>query len=242
MLATMTDFFPKARDPDVFPPSVSQFSVTIPSDAALSDAAPPARLGVIDLPARLGPAQPKRRMQFLAGRVCARGAIERIRPNLSTWALPQDGDGCPMWPQELVGSISHSANVATAAVALRSDARGLGVDVEPVMSREAAADVAPLVASDDETRRVAQTAGLGRLEALTLVFSAKESLFKALFPPTRRHFDYLDCEVVRLDLEARVLFLTFKPPFDAVFGAGEFSGRYALADGDVWTGVLVPTT
>ena len=109
-----------------------------------------------------------------------------------------------------------------------------------MLSREAAADVARLVASDDEMRRVTQAASLGPLETLTLVFSAKESLFKALYPLTRRRFDYLDCEVVRLDPRARGFFLSFKPPFDAVFGKGEFSGRYALARGDVQTGVLVP--
>ncbi len=138
-----------------------------------------------------------------------------------------------------MGSISHTATLATAAVALLSDARGLGVDVEPVMSREAADDVARLVAAHDETRRVAQAAKLDPLETLTLVFSAKESLFKALYPSTRRHFDYLDCEVVRVDSEARRFFIAFRPPFDAVFGAGTFSGRYALA-GDVQTGVLIP--
>jgi enterobactin synthetase component D len=233
----MTDLFPKARDPDVFPSGVAQFSVTIPSDAA-----PPRRLAGIELPATLERARAKRRIQFIAGRVCARGAIEQVRPNDLIGAIPQDTDGCPIWPQGFVGSISHSATFATAAVTLRSAARGLGVDVEPVMSREAADEVAPFVASGDETRRVAQMASLDPLETMTFLFSAKESLFKALYPPTRRHFDYLDCEVVRLDPRARAFSIRFKPPFDAVFGAGEFSGRYALADGDVQTGVLVPPT
>jgi enterobactin synthetase component D len=237
MLAIMTDFFSKARDPDVFPPGVSQFSVTI-----LSNDTPPPRLGGIELPEPLERAHAKRRIQFFAGRICAREAIEQLEPNVSILSLPPDAEGCPLWPDGLVGSISHTAAFATAAVGLRSEAHGLGVDVEPVMSREAAAEVARLVALDDETRRVARAASLDPLEALTLVFSTKESLFKALYPPMRRHFEYLDCEVVRLDPRARRAFLRFKPPFDAVFGAGEFSGRYALANGDVATGVLLRPT
>ena len=237
MLATMTDLFAKAADPDVFPAGVAQFSVTIPADAPA-----PERLTGIELPPTLERAPAKRRIQFLAGRVCAREAITRLRPGLSISALPQDADGCAIWPEGLVGSISHSADFATAAVALRRDARGIGVDIEPVMSREAVADVARLVALEVETRRVEQGANLSSLEALTLVFSAKESLFKAFYPATRRHFDYLDCEVVRLDPRARGFVIRFKPPFDAAFGAGDFSGRYALTGGDVQTGVLVPPT
>jgi len=76
-------------------------------------------------------------------------------------------------------------------------------------------------------------------EAQTLVFSAKESLFKALFPPTRRRFDYLDCALVSLDPQARRFVLRFRPPFDMGFGAAEFEGRFELADGEVLTGVLI---
>ncbi len=176
--------FPKARDPDVF--FGGRFAVQ--RDDPVGRRAAARRLAGIELPATLERAHAKRRIQFLAGRVCARGAIEQVRPNVSIGALPQDADGCPIWPDGLVGSISHSATFATAAVALRSDAYGLGVDVEPVMSREAAADVARLVASDDEMRRVTQAASLGPLETLTLVFSAKESLFKALYPPDAAPF------------------------------------------------------
>ncbi len=235
MLATMTDCFPKARDPDVFPPGVSQFSVTIPADASAVR-----RPAGIELPATLERAAARRQIQFLAGRVCAREAIERLRPNVPVGALPQDEDGCPVWPEALVGSISHAETFATAAVARRSDARGLGVDVEPVMSREVAAEVARLVASDDEIRRVVRAANLDPLQTLTLVFSAKESLFKALYPPTRRRFDFLDCELVRLDPEARGFGIRFHAPFAAVFGKAEVWGLYTLADGEVRTGVLVP--
>ena len=234
MLASMTDGFPRTRDPDVFPAGVSRFSVTIPADAAEV----PTVAGV-ELPPSLERAVTRRRIQFLAGRVCAREAIGRLAPGTSVGALPQDQDRCPVWPDGMVGSISHSARFATAAVVHASEARGLGVDVEPVMSIEAATDVAATIASEDETRRVAEAAGLDPLQILTLLFSAKESLFKALYPPTRRHFEFLDCELVRLDPEARGFALRFRPPFDVLFGAAEIAGRYDLAKGEVRTGVVV---
>ena len=227
--------FPRARDPDVFPPGVSRFSVTIPADAA-----PVPTVAGVELPAVARTRRARRRIQFLAGRVCAREAIGRLATGRRSGAAAGSRTAARSGRTGFVGSISHTARFATAAVAHASEARGLGVDVEPVMSREAAADVAATRRRRDETRRVAQAAGLDPLESLTLVFSAKESLFKALYPPTRRHFDYLDCELVRVDPGARGFSIRFRPPFDAAFGAAEFAGRYELADGEVRTGVLVP--
>ncbi len=234
MVADVTSMFPRARDPHVFPPFVSQYSVIIPRDAD-----PALGAAGLSLPAALECAVPKRKIQFLAGRFCAREAIERLGSISYGGALPRDSDGCPVWPEDLVGSISHTDASATAAIARSAEARGLGVDVEFVMSREAADEVAPLVASEDETRRAAQAAGLNWLESLTLIFSAKESLFKALYPPSRRHFDHLDCEVVRIDPGGRRFAIRMRPPFDAAFGAAVFMGRYELTNGEVRTGVLV---
>ncbi|RBP18242.1 enterobactin synthetase component D [Roseiarcus fermentans] len=227
--------FSRARDPDVFPASVSRYSVTIPANPAPVGRAPP-----FALPAALERAVPKRRTHFLAGRVCAREAIARISGGWApAIALAQDADGCPVWPAGLVGSISHTEAFATAAVARSGEARGIGVDAEPVMSRKAAADLTGFVASEDEILRAAR-AGLDGLESLTLVFSAKESLFKALFPAYRRRFDYLDCELVGVDPATRRFSMRLKSPFDAAFGAAAFAGRYEAADGAVHTGVLAP--
>ena len=234
MMANVTPMFPSGRDPDVFPASVSQYSVTI------SEHVDPAR-GAEDLslPAALKSAVPKRKIQFLAGRFCAREAIKRLGPHSSGGALARDADGCPVWPRGLVGSISHTDAFATAAVARSAEARGLGVDVEPVMTSKSAHDVARLVATEDETERVARAAGLNRLESLTLIFSAKESLFKALYPPMRRRFDYLDCGVVRIDPAGRRFAVRFQAPFDVAFGSATFMGGYQLTGGEVRTGVLV---
>jgi enterobactin synthetase component D len=230
----MTDLFPRTRDPDVFPPSVSQYSMTIPAGAV-----PPPHPQGIALPPALERATVKRKIQYLAGRACARRAIERLMPAASVEAPPRGADGCPVWPEGLVGSISHTDAFATAAVAIRSEAIALGVDAEPVLSPEAAAEIARLIASEDEARRVAEVASFSRPQALSLVFSAKESLFKALSPPTRKRFEYLDCEVARLDARERRFVIRFFPPFDALFGAADFAGRYEFANGEVRTGVLL---
>jgi enterobactin synthetase component D len=235
MAPNVTETFPRAGDPDVFPPSVSIYSVTIPADAVENPGGPE-----VALPEALRHATAKRRIEFLAGRYCARRAMKGLAAGALPEAPPQDADGCPVWPPGIVGSISHTDQFATAAVVSSSGARGLGVDVEPVMSSDAAAELARLVASEDETRRVRQAADLTVAEALTLVFSAKESLYKALFPPMRQRFDYLDCEIIRVDRNERRFVACFRPPFEMAFGRADFEGRYELIDDEVRTGVVVP--
>ena len=230
----MTDIFHRARDPDVFPPAVSQFSVIVPEVDSTERSA-----DAIDAPAALAQATPKRKLEFRAGRACARRAIERIGFTVAAGALARDADGVPVWPDGVVGSIAHAGRLATAAVARASEAFGLGVDVEAVMSEQVAADIAGLIASDEESVLVTETLRLARLETLTLVFSIKESVFKALYPPTRRHFDYLDCAVVGLDPDGRRFAVRFRPPFDVAYGVREVTGRYEFSDGYVRTGAFV---
>jgi len=224
--------FPRAPDPDLFPASIAQWSVTIPADAAADP-----RLAALALPADLAGAVAKRKVEFLAGRICAGEAIARLAGTAPASPLPRDADGCPVWPAGLVGSISHAAGFATAAVASRADAGGIGVDVEPVMTPGAAAEVEGLVASGEELR-IARSAGLDPLAALTLAFSAKESLYKALYPARRRRFDYLDCALVGVDAPARRFSIRLAAPFGDASGA-PFAGRYQLTGGEIRTGVLV---
>src|SRR5208283_1858886 len=110
MAAKVTELFPRARDPDLFPPMVSRYSVTIPADAASA-----ARRAGVELPAALERATAKRVGEFLAGRFCARAAIEALA-GAPVELLPRGPDGCPVWPPGLVGSISHTDRFATAAV------------------------------------------------------------------------------------------------------------------------------
>ena len=187
-------------------------------------------------------AVPSRKVQFVAGRVCARLVLEQLTTAIPTGFLSRDLDGCPVWPESYVGSIAHATAFATAAAAPGHLAFGLGVDVEPVMSRDVAADVAAIVATPAEMRLVEEASRLDPLAALTLVFSAKESLFKALYPPTRTHFEHLDCQIVGLDPEKRSFVIAFHKPFNAVFGGGSFSGRYEVSDGEAKTGVVLLRT
>lgn len=130
-----------------------------------------------------GLAVAKRRADFLLGRWIAKRAVAAQWPGappLSAIAIRAAADGAPEAflagaPLPLVLSISHSAGRALAAV--RAAGSALGADLERVEPRS------PLLVDDffrdDEAAWVAACPAAERDRAITLVWSAKESVLKA---------------------------------------------------------------
>ncbi|MEG0007023.1 MAG: 4'-phosphopantetheinyl transferase superfamily protein [Aeromonas sp.] len=149
----------------------------------------------IALPHTLGRAVAKRQGEFLAGRLAARQALRPFGLADQEVAI---GEGrAPCWPVGMEGSISHSqlAGAGMALCAVRPGRAGLGLDLEAWLSEEQASQLWPGIVDKEEWERLAAgaaTADLSLAEGLTLVFSAKESLFKALYPRVGRYFDFLD--------------------------------------------------
>ena len=132
--------------------------------------------------AQLAKSGKKRQAEHLAGRIAAVHALRAFGEK----AVPGIGDRRqPLWPAGLYGSISHSGNTA---VAIASTAP-VGIDIEAIFTPHLADTLAHQAATDSELailRACPQPFPL----ALTLVFSAKESLYKALVEhdPTLAHF------------------------------------------------------
>ncbi len=85
-----------------------------------------------------------------------------------------------------------------ALVARATQLGGLGLDLETWLSNERAASLEDHIARPGELDALGE-ARSARGELLTLVFSAKECLYKALFPQVRRWFGFQDAEVCALD-------------------------------------------
>jgi enterobactin synthetase component D len=193
----------------------------------------------IELPPELAPAVPKRRAEFLAGRWCAREAI-RAHGLPVPVAIPIGAHREPMWPEALCGAITHAHGWAAAAVARRRDFMGIGLDCEVTMSAHTAANVRESIVLPGELA-VARGATPNDQVALTLVFSAKETLFKCLYPLVARFFDYLDARIVELDAAAARFTIRLEVPLGEAFPAGAtFAGQFFLAAGRVYTGLALP--
>ena len=191
----------------------------------------------ISLPPQLDRAVAKRKLEFLAGRSCAMLALARLVPPVYPPSIPIGDDRAPVWPRGTVGAITHTDGFAAAAVAQTAHAGGLGIDAERVVTPSAMEAVVAQVAKAEELAGLAGS-GLADAVLLTVVFSAKESLYKCLFRRVGRYFDFQDARLVEVDASG-----TFTAELTAPLGGlargSRLAGRFAVGDGLVHTAIVL---
>jgi enterobactin synthetase component D len=148
----------------------------------------------IAIPPQLARATPRRLTEFIAGRRCAREALDLLTGAPSYPDMAKDR--APIWPGGIVGSISHCQDRAIAVVGRAERYRGLGVDIEKLLTKAEAQDIAQHALTDIEQQRFGRDINPF---AVSLAFSAKESLFKALYPVVRRFCSFNTSELVEWD-------------------------------------------
>lgn len=117
-----------------------------------------------------------RRAEFFTGRACARAAMRAFE--LPDYPIPSV-DRRPLWPDGVVGGITHTRGFVAAAVAAPGALAALGIDVEAGSLSDDAEQ--KLVLTDAELATLPAHAD-ARARAATTMFSAKESAYKALDP------------------------------------------------------------
>lgn len=144
----------------------------------------------IALPEDLRGAVPKRRSEFLAGRACAALALRQAGQGED---VPRNGRA-PVWPTGVAGSITHSRDRAIAAISTRYTA--LGLDCEALVPADRALQLAAAIFSEAESRL--RPEALPFASFFTLVFSAKEALYKALSARLSRIPDFREVTLTGL--------------------------------------------
>jgi 4'-phosphopantetheinyl transferase EntD len=164
--------------------------------------------------------------EFRAGRHCAHAALDRL--GFPPVAILRRPGGDPCWPSGVVGSITHASGHAAAAVATAADLAGLGIDAEPHSALEPA--VAALVCTSPELSWCR-----GRDDGVyweTVMFSAKEAVYKAWYPLAATFLEFDEIEV-RLDPAAGSF--RVRPASPRAAGADGVHGRFRVAAGLVHT-------
>lgn len=139
----------------------------------------------------------KRQSEFLAGRLCARQALLQLTGNVTVPAV--GADRAPCWPSGVAGSISHGDGWAGAVVGRQADWRGLGLDLERLLSPARAQRLQASILTPAELQRLAQLPAEQQAWWVSLTFSLKESLFKALYPLVQQQFYFQDAELLGYD-------------------------------------------
>lgn len=174
-------------------------------------------------------ASPGRRNEFVSGRLCARIAMANL--GHAPVALPRGPQREPVWPPGLVGSITHCRGYRAAAVASSDLYQSLGIDVEP--DAELPDGIAARIALPEEQRwlRTQQDAGVHWDRVL---FSAKESVYKAWFPVAGCWLGFLDA-MVHIDPHTSSFSVTLATGRSVMRRRllSHMSGRFRLGNGFV---------
>ncbi|WP_329332592.1 4'-phosphopantetheinyl transferase superfamily protein [Streptomyces sp. NBC_00663] len=187
----------------------------------------------------------KRRREFTLVRACARRAMEKLGVPPQP-VLPGER-GAPQWPAGLTGSMTHCDGYCAAALVRSTDLASLGIDAEP--HGPLPDGVLASVSLPEERARLRRLAGTHpAIHWDRLLFSAKESVYKAWFPLTGRWLDFAEADIEilvepgaasrgRLRVELLV-------PGPVVGGRRRdvLEGRWTARDGLVATSVVVPHT
>ncbi|MCH5670597.1 4'-phosphopantetheinyl transferase family protein [Streptomyces gilvus] len=191
-------------------------------------------------------AVPKRRREFALVRACARRAMEKFGVPPQP-VLPGER-GAPLWPAGLVGSMTHCEGYSAAALVRAADLASLGIDAEPHGPLpDGVLDAVSLPGEAEGLRRLAEEHPEVHWDRL--LFSAKESVYKAWFPLTGRWLEFTEADIeVFVDagdgpphggFHAELLV-----PGPLVGGRriNRFQGRWSVGRGLVATTVTVPHT
>ena len=146
-----------------------------------------------------------RKEHYRSGRICAEEVLSKLgargQPVLRD---PQTRE--PLWPEGISGAITHSGNWAAAAAGKTSEVSGIGIDLED-LERQVDSRISRHVCIPEEQKWL-QECGEDFLEQyLKIIFSAKESIFKAFFPYSRTYLHFHDARI----LMEQTLFQKSKP-------------------------------
>lgn len=168
-------------------------------------------------------ARPMRRAAFLAGRVGAKTLLQKLGID---GEVPVGQNRAPRWPEGVYGSISHSRNYVICVVSLEFY---VGVDIE-FLDERALLESAPEIAPEKPDMSP---------EDLLLTFSAKESLFKVLYPLVQVYFGF---ECAKVDRVTNTQFKVKLTQHLAPNLAGAWTGDWEFDEDLMMTLIALPIT
>jgi 4'-phosphopantetheinyl transferase EntD len=177
---------------------------------------------------------PARRAEFVAGRTLARRALEAI--GATAVPLLRDTSGAPCWPPGVTGSITHvrDGEIACCAVAVSSRATVLGIGLDAERCEPLPPRLRPKILTDREAATLGEPAATTPVWADRLLFSAKECIYKSVYPLNGRFLDFHDVEV-EVDFAGGAFTACIRHSTSDEYNFGSIIGRFAT------DGVLLAT-
>jgi 4'-phosphopantetheinyl transferase EntD len=179
-----------------------------------------------------------RRLEFGTARWCARRALAKL--GLPAAPILPGPRREPNWPDGVTGSMTHCPGYRAAALAHSTDIATIGIDAEP--DGPLPDGIQDRIASPEELSALAELAAAAPGTSWDkLLFSAKESTYKAWFPLAQCWLGFMDASV-GFDPAAGTFIARLLVPGPVLAGRQltEFHGRWLARNGLVVTAIAVP--
>jgi 4'-phosphopantetheinyl transferase EntD len=145
----------------------------------------------------------KRLKDFCTGRFCARKALAAMNHEPAEILIGADKQ--PIWPDGIVGSISHSAELTGAVTCLSTQISSIGLDIETIGKINI--DMWQMIFTENEQLFLKSLSPEQIPFYTTLLFSSKESFYKMQYPVTSTFLEFTDVEIRRLGDEFEIKIL-----------------------------------
>ncbi|PCH94404.1 MAG: hypothetical protein COB84_07625 [Rhodobacteraceae bacterium] len=173
-----------------------------------------------------------RQTEFLRGRHCAKTAL--IQAGASDHHVRAHEDRSPIWPQGFIGSISHTKEIAIAVAASASNLKSIGIDIE---RRKRVTDkLAQEICIASELDWLSGFSTDQSHDLATLIFSAKETIYKCLYPSVQHVFGFSAVTILP-DLDAGSFNAVLSSEIDTDYT--NIQGRFCFSGQDVITSAIL---
>lgn len=181
------------------------------------------------------PTATKRHAEYLSGRIAAQTLLTERQTHEK---IMQSAERIPIWPNGWNGSISHTEYCAIAVLANQNKGYTIGIDMEKV-NPEALEEISEEITQENE-REILKKSKLCYNSALHIAFSAKESLYKALYPQVNTFFGFETAKITNINTQNKTFCLELTQTLAPTLLAGyKCTGYYQLDKDKVVTIIYI---
>ncbi|MBI1425209.1 MAG: 4'-phosphopantetheinyl transferase superfamily protein [Gammaproteobacteria bacterium] len=174
----------------------------------------------------------KRINEFSTGRYCAHRALQHF--GIENYPVLKGEQREPVWPEQIVGSITHCHDIAGAVVAEKANAKSIGLDIENIKSLNP--NIIRHVCVEEEARWLTELDASQQNLALLVIFSLKEAVFKCIYQATQLQLRFKQCRILP-DLASGSVDVQLISS-DLCLQPGELQLRFAVDQTHVYSGAL----
>jgi len=166
-----------------------------------------------------------RQEEFIAGRACVALGLRELGSDGQI--IKRAEDRSPLWPSGYIGSITHTKDLALASVYKDDLFKSVGIDCEVLIDQERFDNIKKLITRDEDLVLLKGEDPTRLKMVQTLLFSAKEALYKAINPLCGVFFGFQEAYLSAVNFDDGSFVIVLSTSIDLIKSyEGSYVGRF----------------